>query len=577
MNRQLLKDEIIKAEKGSKESIAVVREVLKPLKTDSVDQILEKISVFIRLIFLASLKFQDAPFHIEIDKAYAEQIHAYLTTGRPKYKGLIVVGYRESAKTSRVKFNEAYLTIYCGDLLDYTSVVSEDGSSADQFTMDMFNSFAFSRIAHYYPNLISLSEEQKKKKESQTMSKFTTLTGITYSATSSRKSRRGNVKMDIGQDGEIETKRPKRVIFDDIENETTIRSLMATQHIASVMNATIDGLDQIMGSWTLIGNYLSLRGNVARFINKYKDDPAVRIILIPIIDGLGTPTWPGKYVRTDAEEREMADKGLHRRSVESIQRTSENFNTEFLNNPKRSLVYFDDKALLGFDEALLRPEAERNEDGLLIIEEPEASETYVISSDAGKGTGRDESAFEVIKISGIRYEEVANFKSKKMKPEQYAPFLANVGRRYNTALIIPENNYPGNEVIAFLIPIYKNIYVASVKINDKGIEEKEYGVNTNLKSKPEMFLHAKKLFLDRLFTPRSQVLYDQILEYPSDEVQVVRAKDGSGGHFDLLMALMIGLWKARAISSESKVDDKTDERLRKLTEDIFGKDQESTR
>lgn len=566
INKDKLKELYIEAEGGNLQSKEVLKEVLKPQATDSVELIQEKIRWFIKIFFYSSLTYDDAPFHSDIDRAYAEQVHAYLTTGKPRYKGLIVVGYRESAKTSRVKFNEAYLTIYLDKLLDYTSIVSEDGSSADQFAMDMFNSFAFSRIAYYYPNLISL--EQKKKKESQTMSKFTTVTGVTYSATSGRKSRRGDVKMDIGDDGEIETKRPKRIIFDDIENETTIRSFVAIQHIGSVMNASIDGLDQMAGSWTLIGNYLSLRGNVARMINRYKDDPSVLIILIPIIDGLGEPTWTGKYVRTDKEERELAEKGILRQSIETIQRTSENFNTEFLNNPKRSLVYFDDKALLGFDEALLRPETERNEEGLLVIEEADSKSTYIIGSDSAKGIGKDESTATVIKVSGIRYEEVANFKSRTIRPEDFAPYLANLGRRYNNSLIIPENNYPGNEVIAFLLPVYKNIFISETKTDEEGKKQNVYGVNTNLKSKPEMFLHAKRVFLDRLFTVRSQALYDQILEYPSDDVHLVRKRDGSGGHFDLLMALMIGLWKAQVISVSSN-DEAVDARLRKMTDDIF--------
>jgi hypothetical protein len=575
INKEKLKELYIEAENGDLESKVVLTEVLKPETTDSPEQIQDKIRWFIKIFFYASLTFEDAPFHSDIDKAYAEQIHAYLNTGKPRYTGLIVVGYRESAKTSRIKFNEAYLTIYCGHLLDYTSIVSEDGSSADQFAMDMFNTFAFSRLALYYTNLISL--QQKKKKESQTMSKFTTLTGVTYASASSRKSRRGNVKVDIDEEGDIENKRPKRVIFDDIENETTIRSFVATQHIGSVMSATIDGLDQMMGSWTLIGNYLSLRGNVAKMINKYKDDPNVLQILIPLVDGLGEPTWPAKYVKTDEEERKLADQGIYKTSVETIERNSENFNTEFLNNPKRSMVYFDDKVLLGFDEALLRPESERNDDGLLIIEEADTMETYIISADSAKGKGKDESTATVIKVSGIRYEEVANFKSKNIRPEDFAPFLANLGRRYNNALVIPENNYPGNEVIAFLLPVYQNIYVAETKIDANGKEVREYGVNTNLKSKPEMFLHAKRIFLDRLFTVRSQALYDQILEYPSDDVHLVKQKDGSGGHFDLLMALMIGLWKARAISVDNKNDEAIDARLRKVTNDIFKESAETHR
>lgn len=576
INREKLEPVIVAAEKGDAESIAVVRSVLEPLKTDSVDQIYEKIGIYIRLQFYGSLKFKDSQAHKDIDRGYAEQIHSYLNFGRPKYHGMIIVGYRESAKTTRVKFNESYMTLYLKDLVDYTNVVSEDGSSSDQFNMDMFNTFAFSKVAKYYPETIGL-ETKNKKKESQTMSKFTTTTGVTYAASSARKSKRGAVQLDIDEFGEVDTKRPKKTIFDDIENENTIRSLAATQSIESVMNATIDGMDQIAGFWVLLGNYLSLRGNVARLIRKYENDPGVLIIMIPIVDDLGNPTWPAKYVRTDEEERELSTQGIMRKSIETIQRNSENFETEYLNNPKRSSVYFDDNLIGYVKEDELISEHSRNQEGLLIIEDALPNEVYVIAADGAKGVGGDESTATVWKTSGLRFEEVANFKSKTIKPEEFAKVLANLGNRYNTALVIPENNYPGNEVIAFMRPIYNNIYRIEKGV-DKATNEivYEYGINTNLKTKPEMFLHSKRLFSDRLVTIRSRALYNQILEYPSDEVLIVVQRDGGGGHFDLLMSAVIGLWKAGFISID-RPSQVSDAKIARVVQSVFADEQESVR
>lgn len=568
IDRELLRPQLEAAEKGSPEAAAVVREVLRPLPSDSVDEIYEKLHLFIRLIFLASLKFEDSPDHGKIDRFYAEQIESLLKTGRPKYKGAIIVGYRESAKTTRVKFCEAYLAMYLSDLIDYTNVVSEDGSSADQFNMDMFNTFAYSKLSKYFPNIIS-DDTKSKKKESQTMSKFTTATGVTYAASGSRKSKRGNVKVDINAEGEVETKRPKKVIFDDIENETTVKSVPTTLHIGSVMSATIDGMDQISGFWVLLGNYLSLRGNVARMLQKYRDDEQVIEIMIPILDGEGSVTWPGKYVRTDAEERELAAKGITRRSVESIQRDSDNFDTEYLNNPKRSKVYFQDKAVEGLDEEKLVDENERDDDGLLIIEEVEKDAVYVIGADAAKGNGGDQSAAVVWKTTGLRFREVANYKNNRIAPENFAGVVAGLGRKYNNALVVPENNYPGNELIAFLSAIYNNIYHIVKGHDAEGKEIREYGVNTNLKSKPEMFRHFKALLLDVLLHIRSRALYDQVLEYPSDDILVVKQKDGAGGHFDLLMSAVVGIFKAGVISVAGKEDAVSDAAVRKVVDSVF--------
>jgi len=575
INRDKFEPVIIAAEKGEAESAAVVARVLRPEATDSVDQIYEKIRIFIRLMFYGSLKFEDSKDHKKIDRAHAEQVHSYLNHGRPKYHGMIIIGYRECAKTTRVKFNETYLTLYLKDLVDYINVVSEDGSSSDQFNMDMFNTFAFSKIAKYFPNTIS-QETSSKKKESQTMSKFTTTTGVTYSASSARKSKRGAVQLDIDETGEIENKRPKKTIFDDIENENTVRSIAATQSIESVMNATIDGMDQISGYWLLLGNFLSLRGNVARMLRKYKDDPGVFILDIPILDGIGKPTWPGKYCRSDEEERELSKQGIVRKSIESIQRNSENFETEYLNNPKRSSVYFDDQILAYIDEERLIGESTRTAEGLLIIEEALSNEVYLIGVDGAKGVGADESSATVWKTSGLRYEEVANFKSKRIKPEEFAKILANLGQRYNNAIVIPENNYPGNEIIAFMRPVYNNIYRIEKGLEADGSPAYEYGVNTNLKTKPDMFLHGKRLFVDRLITIRSRAMYSQVLEYPSDDVLKVVQKDGSGGHFDLLMSGIVGLYKAGHISIDRPAQ-VSDAKIARVVQSVFADEQESVR
>lgn len=576
INYDKLEPVIAAAEGGDAQSRAVVREVLRPLKEDSVDLIYEKISIYIRLVFLGSLKYEDSEDHKKIDRFYAEQVHSYLNYGRPKWHGAIIVGYRESAKTTRVKFGESYMTVYLKDLVDFTNVVSEDGDSSDQFNMDMFNIFAASKMALYFPETIS-TDTVRKKKESQTMSKFTTTTGVTYKATSSRKSKRGAVQVDIDEHGEIENKRPKKTIFDDIENETTVKSLPSTQHIESVMDATLDGMDQMAGFWILLGNYLSLRGNVARMLRKYRNDPNVLIIQIDILDGQGNVTWPGKYCRTDKEEQELMAKGIIRKSVETIERNSSNFETEYMNNPSRSLVYFPNKALEHIIEDELVGDEMRVEykqgqrDGLLIIEDATKSDVYIMMSDSGKGTGGDQSSFVILKTSGFRYEEVANFYSSYISPEDFAGYSAGIASRYNNALIIPENNYPGNEFIAFLRPIYNNIYHIIKGIDDNGDEIKEYGVNTNLKTKPEMFLKLKAILLDKLLLIRSRLLYDQILEYPADDVQKVVKRDGKGGHFDTLMALAVGIYRANTISIP-KHEQVSNAAIARVVNDMFVED-----
>ena len=571
INNEELKKIYIEAEKGNAKSIALIRELLRPRQNDSVDLIYEKLRIFQRIFFIDSFKYEDAEFHKEIDRTYAEQIYSFLNYGKPKYRGVLIIGFRESAKTTKVKFNEVYLTCYLNDLVDSVNIISENESSSSQFTMDMFNILAFSKLSRYFGDIIAI-ENRSKKKESQTMSKFSTMTGVTFISKSARTTTRGTVKVDITDDGNVETKRPKKIIFDDIENENTIRSLANTEQIYQVMESSIDGLDQIVGCFTLLGNYLSLRGNVAKYLRKYKDDENVKIINIPILDDLGKPTWEDKYCRTNKEASELAKKGKIKKSVEQIQKDSDNFQTEYMNNPSRSTVYFDDDSIKYLNVETLVKESNRTDEGLLIIEEPDNKSVYIMSVDCAKGVGGDQSAFVITKISGIRYKEVANFKSNKISPENLAPYCVGLAQKYNQALIIPENNYPGNEFIAFLTPIYKNIFKRVVKKDERGIDIYEYGVNTNPKTKPEMLLFLKRILKDKLLEVSSQILYDQISEYPADDVHTIKQKDGSGGHFDLFMSFVIGIANAGFISEKTASDEMVDKVYEAQIDKIFKKE-----
>ena len=582
INKDNFKAVVEKAEAGDVESRAVVKETLRPVKADTVDDIKEKIWYFIHLMYYSSLKFKDAPYHLEIDEKFAEQIHSFLQRGIPLYKIMLFVGFRESAKTARVKMNQSYMNLYLEDTVDYANIMSADGAGSVQFTMDMFNIFAYSKISKYFPGVIS-NDFARGKKESQTMSKFTTTTGVTYSAGSALKTKRGAAQTSISDDGEIDMLRPAQLILDDIENENTVKSYVITDSIRKVINAAIDGLDQVTGFTVASANYLSLRGNINYLITKYRDREDACIVMIPIHDGFGEPSWPDKHCKTDAERKELEQHEIIRVSIESIKKDSDNFDTEFLNNPSRSRVYFDDNVIKHIDDSNLVEEIKRDRNfkdvdgkefqlpekqGMLLIEEPTGHDVYEMSADTAGGNGGHQSAFVIWKLTGNKFTEVANFRSNQLKPEIFASYSVVWAKYFNNARINPERNFPGNEYIAFAKSLYKNFFY----------EDKELdiiGVNTNLKTKPEMFVKFKKFVLQDIIEIRSRAMYLQISEYPADDVETIK-QDESGGHFDLLMAGVIGIYKVQVEYKEDEGDDDIDRAVNSQVDDMF-KDQGSNR
>jgi hypothetical protein len=84
-----------------------------------------------------------------------------------------------------------------------------------------------------------------------------------------------------------------------------------------------------------------------------------------------------------------------------------------------------------------------------------------------------------------------------------------------------------------------------------------------------MFLHAKKIFRNALFKVNSRALYNQISEYPDSDIHEIRQRDGTGGHFDLLMSCIIGLWKSGSQSADTKNDEQVDKLIRKTVDNVF--------
>ena len=91
------------------------------------------------------------------------------------------------------------------------------------------------------------------------------------------------------------------------------------------------------------------------------------------------------------------------------------------------------------------PIAERND--VRYFKYPIENHTYVITVDVSRGRGLDYTAFTVIDISNSPYEVVCTFKNNTISPNVELPVLLNkIGRMYNLALILVENNDLGESV-----------------------------------------------------------------------------------------------------------------------------------
>lgn len=177
-----------------------------------------------------------------------------------------------------------------------------------------------------------------------------------------------------------------------------------------------------------------------------------------------------------------------------------------------------------------------------IWQPPLPDRTYVISADVSRGDANDYSAFHIIDTADC---EVAAEYMGKVPPEKLADMLDEWGRRYNTALIVPENNTFGYFVNTKLRDSlgYKRLYYDKNKgdpFNYIPADSSELpGFSTNQKTRVQILAKLEELIRTKTLKSYSRRLYDQLQAFVWNGNKPMAGKDSFD---DLIMSLAIGCW-----------------------------------
>lgn len=90
--------------------------------------------------------------------------------------------------------------------------------------------------------------------------------------------------------------------------------------------------------------------------------------------------------------------------------------------------------------------------------EPQKGHQYALVADVSRGKGLDYSAFSVIDITKIPYQQVMTYRNNVITPTDYARIIYNTAVLYNNALVLVEINDLGQQVVDFIHEMeYDNI------------------------------------------------------------------------------------------------------------------------
>lgn len=479
-------------------------------ETDDAVRLAFRFSIWARYFYPRFFTFKDAEFHTQSDEYLAQ---LYLG----EIDSFSNLGFRGCAKTTRSKLFRSY--VIANDRRPqrrrYFKILTEDSSNSTQIVTDVYNLLIEPRVRNLYPEIFEKSEYKRE----ETMSSFTTATGVKVKADTVGAAQRGDIQDEA---------RPDWVEFDDFETRKTLRSAVVTKAIWDNMEEARNGLAK-GGACHYLGNYLSEAGNVHKLVQKANARNPV--LIVPIWDEDKEPFWPAKYTREE---------------IEAIQAVAEDFEGEYLCEPSKGKDILVDRERL----AKMGSPVKKIIGDLHIFHDYDPSHDYAGGQDVAGGVGLDSSTNVIIDFSTVPARVVASYASNTIKPEAFGSAVAEHGRLYGECLVAPENN-KFDSAIGQLKREYPNEMIYITQRDDSRVNQKqsvasmEFGWNTNTLTKPKMVMGAIKAINDGLLDLSDPRIVAEARSYTRNDLMDSTPDPRlTTRHFDLFMAVCIA-WQMK--------------------------------
>jgi len=173
----------------------------------------------------------------------------------------------------------------------------------------------------------------------------------------------------------------------------------------------------------------------------------------------------------------------------------------------------------------------------LCYRKPEPKHLYVIGVDVSKGTENDSSCMQVIDITNPRaMKQVAVYDRNDIDPFDFTKEVFEMGRLYNNAYLIVENNTYGHEVCRRLHTDfqYEHLY--------KEYKKKEFGVTSSEKTKSLGTSYLKKEIEENCVQIFDNGTFQQLCDFIEVKPDVFKCPEGSRYHDDRVMALVWAIY-----------------------------------
>lgn len=428
------------------------------------------------------------------------------------YKSLLVAGFRGLGKTSIAKMITVFFLLNNNrkDRGKYYKVVSKDDDNSRQFTTDVYNLMMNPILKRVYSDLWTKSDLKIVDRQDE----FDLANGVKVKASTVDRTQRGKLQM---------ASRPDRIIFEDIEDNASVRSRLTTENIKDVLDEAYTSLSD-NGRALYNVNYISRLGNVHRLVLRSLASPNYhKSLMIPIYDPITKePTW----FHTKEE-------------IEQIKKDVENFEGDMMCNPSGSSdSYFNQDYI----EATKPRPPLFSHGGWQYFSMYNPEHIYVLGADPAGGNGGDYSTISVIDLTVG--ELVAHFYDRYTNEQKFGDIISDKGKLYGNALVgVERNNHGGAVLLQLRHNNYSNIYEEVSKETYDDNQTQKLGFLTTAQSKPMILSELSKAINNFELRIPSAIMRKELILFPREYVDIKKI-DPNLGHFDGVMSIAIA-WEMR--------------------------------
>ena len=217
-----------------------------------------------------------------------------------------------------------------------------------------------------------------------------------------------------------------------------------------------------------------------------------------------------------------------------------------------------------------RPLKESNQ--LFMYREPEEKHTYVCVVDVSRGKGLDYSAFQIIDVSKMPYQQVCVFRDNMITPVEYVETIHRTVKHYNDSVVLVEVNDIGAQVSDLLHDDYEYehiLFTESAGRTGKRISS-GFGKNVDKGIRTTKTVKSVGCSILKLLIEQDQLVvrdFETIKELSTFSRKGVSYEAESGCHDDLVMGLVLFAWLSDQQFFKEMTDINTLRTLRRKNEE----------